>query len=213
MNADLLTGRNSVSFRDRGPKGFTCPLSVTGEVIRLGEAKPAAPVLRCGLHGLSLPIEQGVGGGPVDAATTCARNVRRVRRLPHLGQSLGQPLAGKAELQLGHDHPDADEGQDEYSHAQHLQHEAVLPEQVHTANADEREVEDQRSNKNANYGERIAAATTRAHSPRSGSRPTVRPGRDTTPRTASNTPGMNDERCKESWRIVSVSPVPPKSTS
>jgi hypothetical protein len=43
--------------------------------------------------------------------------------------------------------------------------------------------------------------------------PTVNPGRLPISRTASSTPGMKDARSKESWRIVSVSPSPPSSTS
>ena len=35
----------------------------------------------------------------------------------------------------------------------------------------------------------------------------MRPGREATARTASSTPGMNDARSSESWRMVSVSPV------
>jgi hypothetical protein len=53
-----------------------------------------------------------------------------------------------------------------------------------------------------------------AQRPSSASRPTVRPGgRDATPRTASSTPGMNEERSSESCRMVRVSPCPPRSTS
>ncbi len=47
----------------------------------------------------------------------------------------------------------------------------------------------------------------------SGSRPTVRPGWSSTERTASRTPGMNEERSRVSWRIVNVSPSVPSSTS
>src|SRR5581483_4162200 len=51
-------------------------------------------------------------------------------------------------------------------------------------------------------------------SPRRPSRPMVRPGgRVASPRAASSTPGMNEDRSRESCLIVSVSPVPPKSTS
>src|ERR1700728_2588892 len=46
------------------------------------------------------------------------------------------------------------------------------------------------------------------------SRPTVSPGgSDPTPRTASSTPGMNDDRSMESCLIVRISPCPPSSTS
>ena len=49
--------------------------------------------------------------------------------------------------------------------------------------------------------------------PRKPSMPTVRPGVLPTFRTASRTPGMNEARSKESWRIVRVSPGPPSRTS
>ena len=48
---------------------------------------------------------------------------------------------------------------------------------------------------------------------RRASRPTVRPGRDRTAFTAVSTPGMNDTCERESWRIVSVWPSPPRITS
>ena len=48
---------------------------------------------------------------------------------------------------------------------------------------------------------------------RSGSRPTVRPGRVETARMAISTPGMNELRSVESCRIVRVWPWPPKMTS
>ncbi len=49
---------------------------------------------------------------------------------------------------------------------------------------------------------------------RSLSSPTVtRSGRSATSRTASRTPGMNERRSIESWRMVSVCPSPPKITS
>ncbi len=47
----------------------------------------------------------------------------------------------------------------------------------------------------------------------SASRPTVRPGRPATSRTARRTPGMKLSRESESWRMVSVSPNPPRMTS
>ncbi len=48
---------------------------------------------------------------------------------------------------------------------------------------------------------------------RIGSRPTVSPGRSATARTAMITPGMKLSRESESWRMVSVSPTPPRITS
>jgi hypothetical protein len=45
------------------------------------------------------------------------------------------------------------------------------------------------------------------------SSPTTSPSSSPTFRTASNTPGMKDSRAIESWRIVSVCPSPPKTTS
>src|SRR6266542_1176870 len=50
-------------------------------------------------------------------------------------------------------------------------------------------------------------------SPSRGSSPTVRPGLVGTRRTASSTPGMNEERSSESCLMVSSSPWPPKTTS
>ena len=50
-------------------------------------------------------------------------------------------------------------------------------------------------------------------SPRKCSSPTVRPGWSPIARSPVSTPGVNDARSIESWRIVSVSPRPPSSTS
>ena len=51
------------------------------------------------------------------------------------------------------------------------------------------------------------------HKPKMSSMPTVSPGRELTARAAAITPGMNETRSRESWRMVSVSPSAPKSTS
>src|SRR5581483_2612811 len=59
----------------------------------------------------------------------------------------------------------------------------------------------------------IGARQRRAQKPSNVSRPTVRPGRLRTARIASSTPGMNDDRSYESWRIVSDCPAVPSSTS
>ncbi len=45
------------------------------------------------------------------------------------------------------------------------------------------------------------------------SSPTVRPGWSAIARSPVSTPGVNEARSSESWRIVSVSPTPPRSTS
>jgi hypothetical protein len=52
-----------------------------------------------------------------------------------------------------------------------------------------------------------------AHKPMSWSRPTTSSFRDMTARTARSTPGINESRPVESWRILRVWPCPPKTTS
>ncbi len=51
------------------------------------------------------------------------------------------------------------------------------------------------------------------HKPMASRSPMVRPGSSPTRFTARTTPGMNDERSKESWRMVSVWPLAPNRTS
>ena len=53
----------------------------------------------------------------------------------------------------------------------------------------------------------------RTYKPKMSSMPTVSPGRELTARTPAMTPGMNETRSSESWRMVSDSPSAPNSTS
>ncbi len=62
-------------------------------------------------------------------------------------------------------------------------------------------------------GENLVATRAIGYRPSSWSKPTVRPGVSPMLRMASSTPGMNDERSIVSWRIDSVWPLVPSTTS
>ena len=109
----------------------------------------------------------------------------------------------EAGTERGDDEPQPQERQDQHADPETDRGAATVLDELDSALAEQHEVHRERD---ANRDDQCDGAGGLVHRSRKESIPTVRPGREPIWRTPSRTPGANEFRSIESWRMVSVSP-------